>query len=448
MSLSKIKKSLDTLSYYSLIMYILDIILLGTGMLTKYGFFSSRILFFSVAILAALPDMWEKRRDLLKNKLLWMVGIFLIYIFIMGIYGYFAGNKVSVIIQDLKGFLNFAILPVMMVKLNSKEKINHLLKFVFVGCLAIAGVSFILSFAKFFPNNLTAYLVEKLKHYGLVQLTFLTDKATRVVFDTTSRYMFVAFVIGIYFTASKVKANKLAIVAMGCIMASIYISYIRGVYLGAVVAGIVAIIIMIFTSRSYLKHAFKCLGLATVICLIIVSSLSFMQKENLFVVGFLRSTSGLKIDTSDLNVDEEINKEQEEYNFNLREYRLTEINKGIKKSPIIGNGLGYTIDENTDYIEYFYQDLWAKTGIIGVILLCAPLFALLSVFLKKRRKIGEHTLMLQGLMYCCALYVFVISYFNPCMNSTIGISVFTLSIAIVSPINAWDQKLVLTEKSE
>jgi DNA-directed RNA polymerase subunit RPC12/RpoP len=63
-----------------------------------------------------------------------------------------------------------------------------------------------------------------------------------VVFDTASRYLFVAFVIGIYFTASKPKANKLAILSMGAIMASIFISYIRGVYLGAVVAGIFAII--------------------------------------------------------------------------------------------------------------------------------------------------------------------------------------------------------------
>ena len=114
--------------------------------------------------------------------------------------------------------------------------------------------------------------------------------------------------------------------------------------------------------------------------------------------------------------------------------------KAIKKSPFFGHGLGYAVDKKNGYIEYFYHDLCAKTGFVGLILFLSPLLVLLLELFKKRKTVGEHTLMFQSLMFVSSLFVFIISYFNPCMNSTVGLSVFSLSIAAINPANRWDIK--------
>ena len=58
------------ISWIAIVLYFLDIILLGTGQLTKIGPFSTRILFFAVAILAALPFLFVKIREYVRNPFL------------------------------------------------------------------------------------------------------------------------------------------------------------------------------------------------------------------------------------------------------------------------------------------------------------------------------------------------------------------------------------------
>lgn len=438
MNSSSIRRSLDTLSFCALVLYILDIILLGTGLVTKYGPISTRILFFAVAFIAAIPRMWEYRKVLIKNKYIWMICAFLLYAAIMAVYGYFAGNRVDIMVQDLKGYINLAILPVMMVMLDSKEKINKLLKFIFCGCLAVALLSFLFSFLRFFPNSIASYLMDRLTYYGITQLTFLTDRATRVFFDTGTRYMFTAFIIGLYFAASKDKPNKLVIIASGAIMASMFISYTRGIYLGALVAGITAVVLVWVTAKAYLISALKSFAVITAVCVVFISGLSLMQSENLFYIGFWRTVTGMQVDTTGWEVAENSNVESEIESLSVREMRKANAIKAIKESPVFGKGLGYAIDEKNGYIEYFYYDLWAKTGIVGVILFLLPPVVLLIEIIKKRKRVSEHTLMFHSLMFASAVFVFVISYFNPCMNSTVGLSIFSLSITAISPANRWD----------
>lgn len=438
MKVVSIRKMLDILSFGALVLYVLDIILFGSGLVTMvYSPISSRFLFFAVAIIAALPRLWERKRELIKNKSIILFAIFLFYAAVMGVYGYLNGNRVDFIIADLGGYINIAILPVMMVMLETKEKINTFLKFVFCGALFIALLSFLFSFMRFFPQGISSYLMNRLTIYEISQLTYLSGNVTRVFFDTGTRYMFTAFVIGFYFIVSKNKPNKFVVSGCAVILASLFISYARELYLGIIVAVVFVFILIGIFAKDYLKNAIKSMAAIVVISVMLIAGLSLLQKENLFYVGLSESFTGLNVNAEGRVDSTDINKED---NLEFREMIKDNAIKAIKESPFIGNGLGLAVEENVDRVGYSYYDICAKMGIVGLILFVSPFLALLFELFKKRKRVSEHTLMFQSLMFVSSIFVFVISYFSPCINSAVGISVFSLSAAVIDPSNRWDIK--------
>lgn len=100
------------ISWIAIVLYFLDIILLGTGQLTKFGFFSTRILFFAVAVLAALPFLFIQIREYVRNPFLLSVGAFMVWLFIAFIIGIMNGNRTDIIKSDVFGYINFLLLPV------------------------------------------------------------------------------------------------------------------------------------------------------------------------------------------------------------------------------------------------------------------------------------------------------------------------------------------------
>ena len=102
----------------------------------------------------------------------------------------------------------------------------------------------------------------------------------------------------------------------------------------------------------------------------------------------------------------------------------------IANSPVMGNGLGATL-EWREYNEYFYLELMAKTGIIGLLLYMAPM--LLSVYrvLKQRKKRWRNKVL--SFTWLSVLLGFMaFSYFNPYMNAALGVLFYCCFIAVIN----------------
>ena len=112
----------------------------------------------------------------------------------------------------------------------------------------------------------------------------------------------------------------------------------------------------------------------------------------------------------------------------IREGLKTGLIKEIKKSPIIGNGLGLTIAGRESLPELFIYDLIAKTGVIGLLLYLSPLFIAIVVSLGS---IKNHLHCLELYIWgSCVLGLFVYSCFQPYMNNAPCMMIYSCLMCI------------------
>ena len=127
------------------------------------------------------------------------------------------------------------------------------------------------------------------------------------------------------------------------------------------------------------------------------------------------------------------NLESEQANLTIRQIRTETALKNISKNPIFGNGLGTINDPNGDLIEYFYLDLLSKVGIVGFLIFLLP-FAIASYFIWKNMAVYDRGQKIIALcVWSMVVYLLIISYFNPCMNTTTGLSIYSMLLGVVQP---------------
>ena len=144
---------LKQIAYLAIVLYILDIILLGGGNLTKIGGVSTRILFFAIAVFACIPGMLKDFKRYITNRYCLSVGIFMLFVAVSLAIGILNGNSRMIMITDIKGFLNILIVFPMIYTLDTKEKLMSVLKIMTVMLLGVATVALILSFYMKMPAN-------------------------------------------------------------------------------------------------------------------------------------------------------------------------------------------------------------------------------------------------------------------------------------------------------
>ena len=121
----------------------------------------------------------------------------------------------------------------------------------------------------------------------------------------------------------------------------------------------------------------------------------------------------------------------------IREQRKTLALENIKKHPLFGGGLGVSNDINDGFIEYFYLDILSKIGFIGFIIFIIPfLFSVFDTIILRDVFCKEQRLLALAAQLGC-LFVFVISYFNPCLNSSVGLFMYSLALVLAMP---WENK--------
>lgn len=449
-----IKIVMEMITYISLVLYMFDVVLLGTGELTKSFGIQSRMIFFGISVLAAVVLILLDLKKYLNNKYLISVLVFMVVIFIAAIRGFVGKQNTTILLSDFKGFLNFLIVFPMMAVLYKKNRVISFLKMLSLSLGVVSVLGIILAFYLQMPLEIRHWAYDFFDGYNICMITELTGKVTRIFFNSGSRLFFAGFALSIVFSLIENKRKIIWIFIASLDIFGVFISYTRSGYL-AFVIGIFAFVVLILL---FYRDFFKTLAIRACfvggIVVVLIGMVSVAEKVNLVDVAINRCLfAGAEIEDTNTNVEkpsdnkndknnkndksELTNKKAEIQNLAIREQRKTLALENIKKHPLFGGGLGVSNDINDGFIEYFYLDILSKIGFIGFIIFIIPfLFSVFDTIILRDVFCKEQRLLALAAQLGC-LFVFAISYFNPCLNSSVGLFMYSLALVLSMP---WENK--------
>ena len=449
-----IKIVMEMITYISLVLYMFDVVLLGTGELTKSFGIQSRMIFFGISVLAAVVLILLDLKKYLNNKYLISVLVFMVVIFIAAIRGFVGKQNTTILLSDFKGFLNFLTVFPMMAVLYKKNRVISFLKMLSLSLGVVSVLGIILAFYLQMPLEMRRGAYDFFDGYNICMITELTGKVTRIFFNSGSRLFFAGFALSIVFSLIENKRKIIWIFIASLDIFGVFISYTRSGYL-AFVIGIFAFVVLILL---FYRDFFKTLAIRACfvggIVVVLIGMVSVAEKVNLVDVAINRCLfAGAEIEDTNTNVEkpsdnkndknnkndksELTNKKAEIQNLAIREQRKTLALENIKKHPLFGGGLGVSNDINDGFIEYFYLDILSKIGFIGFIIFIIPfLFSVFDTIILRDVFCKEQRLLALAAQLGC-LFVFVISYFNPCLNSSVGLFMYSLALVLSMP---WENK--------
>lgn len=447
-----IKIVMEMITYISLVLYMFDVVLLGTGELTKSFGIQSRMIFFGISVLAAVVLILLDLKKYLNNKYLISVLVFMVVIFIAAIRGFVGKQNTTILLSDFKGFLNFLIVFPMMAVMYKKNRVISFLKMLCLSLGVVSVLGIILAFYLQMPLEIRHWAYDFFDGYNICMITELTGKVTRIFFNSGSRLFFAGFALSIVFSLIENKRKIIWIFIASLDIFGVFISYTRSGYLAFAIGIFAFVVLILLFYRDFFKPlAIRACFVAGIV-VVLIGTVSVAEKANLVDVAINRCLfAGAEIEDNDTNVDKPsdnkndknnkndklTNEKAEIQNLAIREQRKTLAIENIKKHPFLGGGLGVSNDINDGFIEYFYLDILSKIGFIGFIIFIIPfLFSAFDTIILRDVFCKEQRLLALAAQLGC-LFVFVISYFNPCLNSSVGLFMYSLALVLAMP---WENK--------
>ena len=447
-----IKRAMEMITYISLFLYMFDVVLLGTGELTKSFGIQSRMIFFGISVLAAVVLILLDLKKYLNNKYLISVLVFMVVIFIAAIRGFVGKQNTTILLSDFKGFLNFLIVFPMMAVMYKKNRVISFLKMLCLSLGVVSVLGIILAFYLQMPLEIRHWAYDFFDGYNICMITELTGRVTRIFFNSGSRLFFAGFALSIVFSLIENKRKIIWIFIASLDIFGVFISYTRSGYLAFAIGIFAFVVLILLFYRDFFKPlAIRACFVAGIV-VVLIGTVSVAEKANLVDVAINRCLfAGAEIEDNDTNVDKPsdnkndknnkndklTNEKAEIQNLAIREQRKTLAIENIKKHPFLGGGLGVSNDINDGFIEYFYLDILSKIGFIGFIIFIIPfLFSAFDTIILRDVFCKEQRLLALAAQLGC-LFVFVISYFNPCLNSSVGLFMYSLALVLAMP---WENK--------
>lgn len=447
-----IKIVMEMITYISLVLYMFDVVLLGTGELTKSFGIQSRMIFFGISVLAAVVLILLDLKKYLNNKYLISVLVFMVVIFIAAIRGFVGKQNTTILLSDFKGFMNFLIVFPMMAVMYKKNRVISFLKMLCLSLGVVSVLGIILAFYLQMPLEIRHWAYVFFDGYNICMITELTGRVTRIFFNSGSRLFFAGFALSIVFSLIENKRKIIWIFIASLDIFGVFISYTRSGYLAFAIGIFAFVVLILLFYRDFFKPlAIRACFVAGIV-VVLIGTVSVAEKANLVDVAINRCLfAGAEIEDNDTNVDKPsdnkndknnkndklTNEKAEIQNLAIREQRKTLALENIKKHPLFGGGLGVSNDINDGFIEYFYLDILSKIGFIGFIIFIIPfLFSVFDTIILRDVFCKEQRLLALAAQLGC-LFVFVISYFNPCLNSSVGLFMYSLALVLSMP---WENK--------
>ena len=469
--LERLTKRFDKIAVVMFYILMADVCIFGAGKLVSVGPLTFRMILLVLTGLVALPAIFKDFPYLLKNKYTWVVGGFGIWLIFSTVLGIKNQNPTELIVTDLKGFLYIALFPIAMCLIRSKQRAERLSKIIMysAGIMAVLHVLCIVWYL-WQPDSFLNYANEAFqKHFFYVSFT-ISETNIRINFLSLVCLLF-GCALSVYFQIKERTTWKkyfYVLITALCLFA-IWLSYTRSIYLAAGVSALGTLTVCLFyTDWEQKKKLIAHLCGSLVIFFMITGAFWIGTGTNYFQYGLNRALVGTSLGDllqSDTHTPKETTGPVETtepvdttgpvettepvdtteptvetqpdalisttiLSDDLRSLTVRDLMVNIRRSPIWGLGLGATIASRPSGLnEYFFLDLWSKTGLVGLCLYLAPLMFMVWDLLKHLR-VKSDTFHLVGIWVAVIMGFVTYSYFTPCMNSSVGIMCYCCAMAV------------------
>lgn len=438
------------LSFGVLCLFLLECSITGGGRYWEAGPVSIRILLGGLAAVLALPELLRNLGAYLKKPVIWLTVIFAVWLVFCAWRGIRAENRMDVLITDVKGFMWLFLIPVLVATVRSRQRLRVLLSWVLAGAVIQAAVILAVNAAVVLSDN-PEPLCRWLNEHAVGIVDVVSARLVRVFFKS-SPYMVVACVIALFRQAQAPKLRWRYVLAVSLLLCALLLSFTRSLYGALGLTALVSIIAVLVLCPEGRKRTLAFL-LAAVVCFGVLVTVQEFALEGSYLSFAVSRTIGKEVPTSwasqlrsqlrgedpgdspdDSPDDGEMDSQRSyievtEKSDQLRQETKDSLNVYIQRSPIIGCGLGASAanrDKGVD--EYFYLDMLARTGVVGLLLYMLP-FGYVVVWCLRRRELLRECP--EGAAVVCGLCTFwIVTWFNPWMNAVLGIAWYAVTLSV------------------
>lgn len=434
------------LSFGVLCLFLLECSITGGGRYWEVGPVSVRILLGGLAAVLALPELFRHLGAYLKKPSIWLTLIFVVWLAFCAWLGIRSNNRMDVLITDVKGFMWLFLIPVFVAVVRSRDRLRTLLSWVLAGAVIQAALILAVNAAVVLSDNpepLCRWLTAR--SVGLVDI--VSNKLVRVFFKS-SPYMIVGCVVVLFRQARAPKLRWRYVLAVALLFNALLLSYTRSLYGALGLTAVLSITAVLILCPAGRKRVLAFL-LAAVVCFGVLVTVQEFVLEGSYLSFAVSRTIGQEVPTSwasqlrgrirgdisdDKPNDAEMDRQRSYIEVTEKSDRFRQETKDglkdcIRRSPIIGCGLGAAAasrDSGVD--EYFYLDMLARTGIVGLVLYMLPFGYVVLWCLRRRSLLRECP---EGAAVVCGLCTFwVVTWFNPWMNAVLGIAWYAVTLSV------------------
>lgn len=434
------------LSFGVLCLFLLECSITGGGRYWEVGPVSVRILLGGLAAVLALPELFRHLGAYLKKPSIWLTLIFVAWLAFCAWLGIRSNNRMDVLITDVKGFMWLFLIPVFVAVVRSRDRLRTLLSWVLAGAVIQAALILAVNAAVVLSDNpepLCRWLTAR--SVGLVDI--VSNKLVRVFFKS-SPYMIVGCVVVLFRQARAPKLRWRYVLAVALLFNALLLSYTRSLYGALGLTAVLSLTAVLILCPAGRKRVLAFL-LAAVVCFGVLVTVQEFVLEGSYLSFAVSRTIGQEVPTSwasqlrgrirgdisdDKPNDAEMDRQRSyievtEKSDQFRQETQDGLKDCIRRSPIIGCGLGAAAasrDSGVD--EYFYLDMLARTGIVGLVLYILPFGYVVLWCLRRRSLLRECP---EGAAVVCGLCTFwVVTWFNPWMNAVLGIAWYAVTLSV------------------
>lgn len=434
------------LSFGVLCLFLLECSITGGGRYWEVGPVSVRILLGGLAAVLALPELFRHLGAYLKKPSIWLTLIFVAWLAFCAWLGIRSNNRMDVLITDVKGFMWLFLIPVFVAVVRSRDRLRTLLSWVLAGALIQAALILAVNAAVVLSDNpepLCRWLTAR--SIGLVDI--VSNKLVRVFFKS-SPYMIVGCVVVLFRQARAPKLRWRYVLVVSLLLCALLLSFTRSLYGALGLTAVLSITAVLVLCPEGRKRTLAFL-LAAVVCFGVLVTVQEFVLEGSYLSFAVSRTIGQEVPTSwasqlrgrirgdisdDKPNDAEMDRQRSyievtEKSDQFRQETQDGLKDCIRRSPIIGCGLGAAAasrDSGVD--EYFYLDMLARTGIVGLVLYILPFGYVVLWCLRRRSLLRECP---EGAAVVCGLCTFwVVTWFNPWMNAVLGIAWYAVTLSV------------------
>lgn len=426
----KLKGKMDRTLFFCILLIMTDVIYTGYGHWFMIGPLSIRMMLWILCFLLSIVELIIMYRTLdLNETSVALIGFIVLFIF-QSIRGFYQ-NDLSVLINDVRGYSWFALFIPSYFVFTSQKKVNFFIKYIAYSTTIYLSMLFLIYLIVISNQKFGFNLIRMIEDLQLISVSKISDTLYRF---STGTMLFGIFPV-IYFLFRYINTEKYLFryaIYSSIVLSMVVLSFTRSYYFGVSISVLISVIYLI--AKYPYKKKLLLLYILTIIImmLFLLSVMGIIYNSNYLFFAINRTFPSLSIFQSE-TTNWYIDLTAEGDSLRGRTHKgLVDL---FMENPIFGNGLGSAISfRDFGRVENSHLDLLQKTGVVSYILFHFPLFAFLIILLRIKTFNGEYSI--EWILFLGMVCFFIVSFYNPIMNSSIGLCLYSIVIGIVLNIRS------------